>query len=60
MIYLALYLVVGYVLIATGVCMVRFVNSDGEENDILSTMMTLTFWPVLLIIGLVMYFRDDE
>ena len=60
MIYLALYLVVGYGLIATGVCMVRFVNSDGEENDILSTMMTLTFWPVLLIIGLVMYFRDDE
>lgn len=60
MIYLALYLVIGYALIATGVCMVRFVNSDGEENDILSTMMTLTFWPVLLILGLVMYFRDDE
>jgi len=60
MIYLALYLVVGYGLIATNICMVRFVNSDGEENDILSTMMTLTFWPVLLIIGLVMYFRDDE
>ena len=60
MIYLALYLVVGYGLIATNICMVRFANSDGEENDILSTMMTLTFWPVLLIIGLVMYFRDDE
>ena len=60
MIYLALYLVVGYGLIATGVCMVRFVNSDGEENGILSTMMTLTFWQILLILGVVMYFSDDE